>query len=494
MIRRRIVYAVWLLLAACLYFFENGTGTRAVLLCSALIPFIPLLRRAFLSPDEAAEDETRDFMTVRTFVRREPDEPGDIRPYVPGDPIRRIHWKLSAKKDELLVRGAASAPETAEEEERKVSPEHGKRGSRFPAAAAAGILLCGLLLLLVPEANRGAQVLCNRLFTASEAVNAYAYRRFPVPEDQSAVPAAVLLLCAAILLLALAATHPRRLPALGIMAGCALFQVYFGLAFPAWVCIPLYGLPALRMLRRPADRRSVLGYCAMVLLVSLLTALFLPGVNAATEAASESIRDRLAQITEQLTGAVQEIPDGETEARRIHTRSMETGDREAGTEREFRLETVEEEQISMPGWINWMKVILLLILTVAVLVLPFVPFILLDARRKKARDIRKTFESPDVREAFQAIFRRIILWLEATKQGAGNRLYRDWAGVLPEGYADRFSLCAADYEESVYSDHAMREEQRQNALALLKETETVLWKAADRKQRLYLKYWMCLHE
>ena len=38
MIRRRIGYLCWLLTAASLYFFENNTGTRAVLLASILVP------------------------------------------------------------------------------------------------------------------------------------------------------------------------------------------------------------------------------------------------------------------------------------------------------------------------------------------------------------------------------------------------------------------------------------------------------------------------
>ncbi len=38
--------------------------------------------------------------------RLEADPPayGDVREYVPGDPIRRIHWKLSEKTDRLLIR------------------------------------------------------------------------------------------------------------------------------------------------------------------------------------------------------------------------------------------------------------------------------------------------------------------------------------------------------------------------------------------------------
>ena len=34
----------------------------------------------------------------------DPTAYGDIREYVPGDPVRRIHWKLSEKTDRLLIR------------------------------------------------------------------------------------------------------------------------------------------------------------------------------------------------------------------------------------------------------------------------------------------------------------------------------------------------------------------------------------------------------
>ena len=40
----------------------------------------------------------------------------------------------------------------------------------------------------------------------------------------------------------------------------------------------------------------------------------------------------------------------------------------------------------------------------------------------------------------------------------------------------------------------MPEQKRLDALGLLEETETALWKAAGKKQRFQLKYWMCLRE
>jgi len=513
MLKRWIGFGVWLLFAACLYFFENNTGTRVVLLCSLLLPFVPVLRKAFFSPDETPEDEPRESLTVRMFTRPEPEETGEIRRYVPGDPVRRIHWKLSAKKDDLLVRETAAGegvapgviPSAAKDLPSGVIPSAAKdlsvnslQKKRITAVLVAGIIFCVLLLLFLPAAAQSMQGLLNRVFSASEAVNSYRYPRFAVPEGQSVLPAALLLLCAFALLLGIMAVRGSRPMALGIMAACVLFQVYFGLAFPSWVNILLCALFAGWMLRRPVRRKDLAACGVFLLLVTLLTAVFLPGVHADTEAASEKVRDRLTQMAQQITGTVPETPAGETETRHIHTRSLENGDREAETEQEFRLVTVEEEQISMPHWVNWVKMILLLLLSVLLVVLPFTPFLLLNARKKKAWEIRKAFSSEDVSEGIRAIFRQVVLWLEAVCPGSGNHLFREWAGMLPkdmpEGYADRFARCAADFEEAAYSNHPMPEEKRRNALELLKETETALWNISNRKQRFYLKYWMCLRE
>ena len=42
-------------------------------------------------------------------VRAGPGEDYDLRDYRPGDPMRSIHWKLSSKWDELIVRERAEA-------------------------------------------------------------------------------------------------------------------------------------------------------------------------------------------------------------------------------------------------------------------------------------------------------------------------------------------------------------------------------------------------
>ena len=217
MIRRRIGYFCWLLATAALYFFENNTGTRAVLLASILIPLFSVSCAAWTAkkascrlrmPEKAEKGErlscgcvlsgpwtrigcvlscrvraehlmthetsaweidgggeaafavdcvhcgtmiinaegtaVRDWLGFKSFscggsdfhslmilpdlypvsVRLSPqlscvwqeDRPGQpnpsaeemensgVRDYVPGDPVQRIHWKLSGKIDRILIR------------------------------------------------------------------------------------------------------------------------------------------------------------------------------------------------------------------------------------------------------------------------------------------------------------------------------------------------------------------------------------------------------
>ena len=494
--KRYVGFAVWLMLACLLYFFENNTGTRIVLACSLLPPFVPAVRRGLFQKDQTGRQPRSVSQTAAAFAVREEGGPGDVRAYLPGDPVNRIHWKLSAKRDELLVR-AQARDDTAEEAEAERVTE-----AEQPAARSAKkrFLLIGLsvfllslgLLFVIPSAKLAMQALLNRLFEASEAVNAYAYERFAVPADQPVALAVLLLTVMGLSLLSMTLLSGSRLLAAGLMAGGVLFQVYFGLAFPAWVDVSVFTLFVLWMLKRPWNRASVIAAVGCIAVLSLAVLWLYPGVDAATEAASETVRDRLSQAAQSLAGTAPEMSAGENETRHVHTQSLTAGSQEAQTERAYRLLTLEEEQISIPHWVNYLRIILLLLLTAALVILPFLPFVLLNQRRKKALDARKAFESGKVREAVFAIFQHIAAWLEAMGYGEDNTPYAAWSAALSPDYAERFAACEKLFEEAAYSTHEMKEEDRQQALALLNETEQILQQRADWKQRLRLRYKECL--
>ena len=234
--KRAFFWAVGLALACLLYFFENNTGTRIVLACSLLLPF--LLRR-----NEPQKQHQSRVQTVKVFADRETDDPGDVRAYLPGDPVNRIHWKLSAKRDELLVREQAQDRIVEATEKKEVVPAEqpgGKSAKKRVLLLGFSVVLLSLLLLFaIPSAHQGLQVLLNRLFDASEAVNAYAYERFAVPADQPAALAVILLLILGFSLLGVTLMSGSRLLGLILIAGVVVYQVYFGLSFPAWVNVPL---------------------------------------------------------------------------------------------------------------------------------------------------------------------------------------------------------------------------------------------------------------
>lgn len=61
---------------------------------------IPAAGAALVLPQGAAQEGT----TLKPRPGGGPGEDYDLRPYRPGDPMRSIHWKLSSKKDDLVVR------------------------------------------------------------------------------------------------------------------------------------------------------------------------------------------------------------------------------------------------------------------------------------------------------------------------------------------------------------------------------------------------------
>ena len=498
--KRIAVYAVWAVLACLLYFFENHTDTRIILACTLFLPCLPAVRHSLFREDQRTRKAMFLPRTTRSMVSREEDEPGDLRAYLPGDPVSRIHWKLSAKRDTLLVRPQATSSgqeETVSDTAREDSCPAGQRMQRrgLLIIALSGLLAL-VLLLLLPAARLGMQGILNRLFDASEASNAYLYDHFPVPDTQPVWPAVLLLVVMVLALTAVSLLTGTRAPMLFLIFACTVLQIYLGIRLPAGTNILLFTGLLFLLMARPwkwqAARTILCSMAALALAVLLLW----PGMDVTTEAASEHARDWLSQTFLQISGTVRETPEGMTETRHVHTQSLTEGDLPARSARTFRLSTLEEKQISMPHHVNYLRIALLLLLTVVLLVLPFLPFAMLNRHRKQASEHIASFQSADTREAILAIFQQVIAWLEATGNASGNLPYARWEADLalhlsPE-YALRFAGCEKLFEEAAYSSHPIPEDYRQRLLNLLRETEQTLKARADWKQRLRLIYRECL--
>ncbi len=354
------------------------------------------------------------------------------------------------------------------------------------------------LFFFLPLARLSGMALCNQVFSASEKVNAYAYNYFQMPENQSTALAWLLAVMFTAGYTGMTIALRSRGLLLLIAITAALTQTYFGLSLPAWGNIALFLTLGLWLVLLSAPKKSVLPFAAAALMIALLTAVIWPGVDAATETASENARDLLALMTRQEESVTGENPNSAMETRRMNSRSLLTGEEESPQNRAYRLLTVEEQQISRPRWIDYLKIALLLLLSAAVVVLPFLPFLYGNARRKKALEARFLFQSENPGEALCAMFRHAAAYLENGGFGGGNRPYRQWPEgwqkCLPEEYKKQFSACACLFEEAAYSDHPMSEDQREQMRLFFEETERMFFDEADWKEKLRMRYVKCLHE
>ncbi|MBQ6961380.1 MAG: hypothetical protein IJP78_10430 [Clostridia bacterium] len=370
-----------------------------------------------------------------------------------------------------------------------------RKAAVFFCAVMAGSLF---LFFFLPSARMSALALCNQLFAASERANAYAYDYFQTPENQSAVFAWVLtsVLIGSYFGLALALRSRLLLLLFAVLA--ALLQAYFGLSLPAWGNAALFLLLGLGVVLFGSPKKSALPFAALALVAMVISAALLPGTDAATESLSETVRDSLAPVTRQEDALTGENPDSALETRHMNSRSLLTGEEKSEARKEYRLLTVEEQQISKPRWIDYLKITLLLLLSAAVVVLPFLPFLYGNARRKKAQEARRMFQSENPGEALCAMFRHAAKYLETGGCGGGNLPYRQWAEAfperLPESYKEQYAACAALFEEAAYSEHPMTEAQREQTRLFLSETERIFFDEADWKEKLRLRYGKCLHE
>lgn len=501
--KRHLGYGLWLLMVAILYFFENNTGTRCMLAATAFLPFLPQMRLALFDPDERKVQKREAEQNRSVLSQREEEEPGDIRNYHPGDPVNRIHWKLSAKRQTLLVREATETEWTGQNVKKRMLEEEGvfsgQWKNRFLALSVLMILLMALLLFLIPEARKGALALANALFDASEKANTYVYTRFQVDQNQSVALAGWLIGGGILACTAIACLTGSRLLAFAILIGLLVFQIYFGLSFPLWANIGVLFLFVLSFQKRPWKKKSLGLLAGWVAVITIAVMVLWPGIDDRTEAASEWMRDQMNQITLRITGSEQFLPAGEKEVRHEHPETISAGELESGIKQEYQLVNVEKEQISMPYWINYLKVAFLYLLLAAALIVPFLPFAYLEMRRRKMRQVREVFLSENCSQATYAIFQCVVAWLEAVHLGAGNISYRLWSGELkesewPTGYAGRFDECAILFEKAVYSDLVLSEDERRKVLSLLDETEKTIKEKADWKQRLRLRYKECLWE
>ena len=505
----------------------------------ASVLVMPDLRPVGASPNDAALSDSQGYSLQR--AGNDPSETFRIREYVPGDPIRQIHWKLSQKTGQLLVRelglpiedNAGPLPEDARgltcEIERgptdcwpallwrmglaaalytalwgAVCGMAGVDGfealTLLPGAAlaaalpalsdpkrrrrlwmAALALTAVLCLLRWQTVSDGAKLLLNRLFAASEARQAYAYDRFVVsaPEGDRAA-------CIGAALLALG------LPS-GCVCGCGSRRERQGLAL-----IPFLALAAGAAYLGVAPGA---GWC--VLLAACLAAAFLdishwewgamalgalaavcavvllafPGEDPKLSAWEDGMRDTLAFHTAIQAPQQEEGPD-----------PQETQAPENQT-----LYESEDAQVDFEGglltWARPLSALLILLLLTAVL---FGPSIASDQLKKRRAGNRQGLDDPDNSAAIRAAFLYALRWLRLGGVALDNVPFSRYAPQVGEMISPalqaRFEEVLPLWQEAAYSTHAMDSAQRDAMLDFAEEVRQAVWAQLGKRERFRARY------
>lgn len=357
-----------------------------------------------------------------------------------------------------------------------------------PKIALFAALLFLSLALVLPPTREGAKLLVNDLFALSESVNAYVYERLSVAPNASRLPACILLGAAAAAFAAFAALSPSRLPALTAALILAATQAYFGLSLPTPVNVLLFALPGLKLM--PArSLQNRLFFSVSTLAVVLAVCLFFPGVNAATESASERVRDTLSGTIQPSDAGVDTPPEA-AQTRRENHLSLSSGEGGAVSERDYRLITRAEEQISDPPWFDGLKTALMLLLIVLLLALPFVPFILLNRRAGQAQAIREAFDDADPRKAVCAMFRHVVrYWTVCAAVPKGMPFSGlPTAVAMPETYRKHYRACVDTFLKAAYGGKPISQAERDSVKSLLDETEFLLYDGQSAFRQLELRY------
>lgn len=375
-----------------------------------------------------------------------------------------------------------------------VQQTHDKAHRMTAALCLAAVVL--VLLFLLPAARESLKCLLNRLFSASEAVNTYVYDRFSVAADISPTPALLLLGGPIAVLLLLSFLRKNRLIPFLFALLLAFAEIWLGLTPPPLLNALFFALLMLLALRI-RDLRNAGAILLASAVVFFFTSAVFPGVNAAQEERSELARDRLDVLEQRITGTYAEENSTAQSAReenRLHDAGIKD---DTSNDRDYQHLYEQEQQISRPQRVRYLKIILLTLGILALLTLPFAPFLFFNAKRKQSLARRAAFASPDCAEAIRAIFLHLTAYLDACGMGAGNRSFSRWperlSGHMPTDYIREYRYAASLFSEAAYSTHPMTEEQRTNMEKFLDETERILYDEAGWKQKLRLKYVECLH-
>ena len=305
------------------------------------------------------------------------------------------------------------------------------------------------LLFRFPSVLDGGKLLANRIFALSEQTQSYEYDYF----GTSGSSAADAVLWLSILAGTLCSLWENKFNA--VLCGVwILAMAYFGVT-PGILWLTALVLAGLLNLV-PGQHRWFYDLIVGILTVAiaLAAARFAPEPSRVVSTLDDRLRDALSvqSVVYEQTPIPTEVPEPEIVP-------------QPDTRQEQPDHGVQKAVIN----------ILFILLAALTLALLFVPAVIKDRAARRSEKARIGLEDPDHSAAIRAMYLYAQRW---------NRLSDSTQEIPPQVYAI--------WQEAAFSDHPMREAQRETVHAYLKETAQKVWKEADWKKRLNIRYRICL--
>ena len=151
----------------------------------------------------------------------------------------------------------------------------------------------------------------------------------------------------------------------------------------------------------------------------------------------------------------------------------------------FAYQTELEREISLPHRVDYLRIALLLLAVIVLLLVPFLPFLLINRARRRTEETRASFALADNAAAIRAMFHHLMLWLRRCGLETENRTFAQCGEAVDAAHI---------WQEAEYSEHEMTAQQREAVRTLLQDTARLLYERAPARQRFRLKYIDCLCE
>ncbi len=317
---------------------------------------------------------------------------------------------------------------------------------RVGVTAALFAVLAVFFALRSAELLNGLKLLANRVFERSEAQQAYEYAYFSVSQSTAALHEGLAFASLSAALLFCLHCGPA------LTGAFLLAQAYFGVTASAgWLLLLLFSA-ALQLLPQERLWLSALLTVLFLGLLALLVFTVAPEPNVRISGWEEQARDHLAihSIFYERSPEQIEIP-------------------QAPTEPPPEPEAPLPEAVTTPRTVN----VLFIVLLTLTLVLLFIPAVLRDLARKKREKNRAGITDPDPSAAIRAMYLHSRRWLRLKPEPTPPEITELW-------------LLAA------YSDHRLEETQRAQMEQYLSGLEQRIWQSATRRERLRIRYRLCL--